>query len=101
MSDAFDGRGLCLQNSGAIHSSVPTQLGAVMVMLIELLRSVLVSPKSAMHAERLLSIKMLLFAPSAGIDRWKISTYAFQICVNGWPVMEILQSTSDVCQLRK
>ena len=101
MSDAFDGRGLCLKNSGAIHSNVPTQLGAVMVMLSESLRSTVVNPKSAIRAERFLSIKMLLFAPSAGIERWKNSTYAFQICVDGGPVMKILQSTSDVCQLRK
>ena len=71
------------------------------VMLSEWLRSTLVSPKSAMRAERLLSIKMLLYGQSAGIERRKHSTYAFQIRVNGRPVMEILQSTSDVRQLRE
>jgi len=29
----------------------------------------------------------------------KNPTHAFQICVNGWPVMKVLQSTSDICQL--
>ena len=101
MSDAFDGRGLCLKNSGAIHSSVPAQLGAVIVMLSKSLRSTLVSPKSAMRAEKSLSIKMLLFAPSAGIELQKNSTYAFQICMNRWPVMEIFQPTSDIRQLRE
>ena len=101
MSDAFDGREPSLNNSGAIHRSVPARVGAVTVMLSEWLRSTLVSPKSAMRAEKLLSIKMLLWGRSAGIERRKDSTYAFQIRMNGRPVMEILQSTSDVCQLRK
>ena len=100
MSDAFDGRGPSWNNSGAIHRSVPTQVGVVMVMLSEWLRT-LVSPKSAMRAEKLLSIEMLLYRPLAGTERRKNSTYAFQICMNGRPVMEILQSTSDVCQLRE
>ena len=101
MSDAFDGREPSLNNSGAIHRSVPARVGAVTVMLSDWLRSTLVSPKSAMRAEKLPSIKMLLYGSSAGIERWKNSTYAFQIGVNGRPVMEILQSTSDVRQLRK
>ena len=52
-----------------------------------------------MRAEKLLSIKMLFFAPSAEAERRKNSTYAFQIGVNGRPVMDILQSTSDVRQV--
>ena len=65
MSDAFDERRPSLNNSGAIHSSVPTPAGAVIVMLREWLRNTLVSPKSAMRAEKSLSIKMLLYGPSA------------------------------------
>ena len=71
----------------------------MMVVLSESVCSTLVRPKSAMHAGKLLLIKMLLFAPSAGIELQKNSTYAFQISVNGWSVMEVLQSTSDVRQL--
>ena len=44
---------------------MPTQPGVVIVMLSEWLRSTLVSPKSAIRAERSLSIKMLLCGPSA------------------------------------
>ena len=72
-----------------------------MVMLSEWLRSTLVSPKSAMRAEKSLSIKMLLYGPSAGIEQQKNPTYTFQICVNRRPLMEILQTTSDVRQLRE
>ena len=101
MSDAFDGRGPASNNSGAIHRSVPTPVGAVIVMLREWLRRTLVSPKSVMRAQKLLSIKMLFFGRLARIERQKNSTYAFQICVNRRPVMEILQPTSDICQLRE
>ena len=100
MSDDLDGRVPSSNNSGAIHKGVPTQVGAVIVMLSKWLCSTLVSPKSAMRAERSLSIKMLLYGPSAKIELQKKSTHAFQICVNGRPVMKILQSTSDVCQLQ-
>ena len=101
MSDAFDEREPSSNNSGAIHRYVPAQVGAVTVMLSEWLRSTLVSPKSAMRAEKLSSIKMLFFAPSAGVEWQKNLTYAFQIRVNGRPVMEILQSTSNIRQLRE
>ena len=100
MSDAFDGREPSSNSSGAIHRSVPTPVCAVMVMLSEWLCSTLVSPKSVIRAQELLSIKMLCFVPLAGIEHQKNSTYAFQICVNRRPVMEILQSPSDICQLR-
>ena len=101
MSDAFDGREPRSNNSGAIHRIVPTPVGAVIVILSEWLRSTVVSPKSVMRAQKSLSIKMLFFAPLAGIKCRKNPTYAFQICVNRRPVMEVLQSTSDICQLRE
>ena len=102
MSDAFDGREPSSNNSGAIHKGVPAQIGAVIVMLSEWLRSTVVSPKSAMRAERLLSIKMLFYpGRSVRIELHKNSTYTFQICMNRGPVMEILQSMGDVCQLRE
>ena len=101
MSDAFDGRESSLNNSGAIHRSVPTQVCGVIVALSERLRSTVVSPKSAMRAEKPLSIKMLLFVLLAGIERWRNSTYAFQICVDRRPPMEVFQSASSICQLRE
>jgi len=61
MSDSFDGLDSSSNNSGAIHWGVPPRAGAVTVMLMEWLRNRLVRPKSAMRADLLLSIKMLLF----------------------------------------
>lgn len=61
MSDSCDG-GSPWSNSGAIHGRVPPKAGVVTEMLIEGWRNRLVSPKSAMRAEQLLSIKILLFA---------------------------------------
>ena len=69
-------------------------------MLIEGLRNTLVSPKSAMRAEKLLSIKMLLFTPSVDVEHPEKPTYTFQIGVNGWPVVEVFESASDICKLQ-
>ena len=50
---------------------MPAQVCAVIVVLSEWLRSTVVSPKSAMRAEKSPSIKILLYGLSAGIERPK------------------------------
>ena len=44
---------------------------------------------------------VVLHILSVYVEHPKNPTYAFQIRMNGWPVVEVFQSTSDICQLQK